>query len=350
MDIFGQVEKTHDALDLVCSYLIDCNSPLKNANPLPDLPEIGWGPGTEAKEAGLTPLTHKDAIIETKDGQVELRFSLKDARDMLQDLKNNELDEWTLKRSALIREENGEMVINMRLQEKGEYALNVLLESKDGEESFANVCNYFVRSQKNNNKLKMFPKVPSGRLGKGLMAKELGVKAANSDQIIRLDDGTMDFTFEAGNGVELFCELHSNEIDRTLLAGCVEKTERDDGKSNFGVKLPAAGEYALNIFAMSPNFPDRICHVHSYLIDNKKGAEGSRTKAPKEPIPMVPLCTAETHAEVKLPVSTNPYVADFKRKNAKDTLREDHLILKKVPRAYAGERRLPSGSVRTSPW
>ena len=47
LDIFGQDRSEHEALDLVCSYLIDCRDPETKVDPLPDCPDIGWGPTSE---------------------------------------------------------------------------------------------------------------------------------------------------------------------------------------------------------------------------------------------------------------------------------------------------------------
>ena len=75
LDIYGQDLDYHDTFDLMCSYLLDCGQPSANLNPLPDDPKIGWGPGQNCAVAGLEATTHKDAIVETDTGEVELRLA-----------------------------------------------------------------------------------------------------------------------------------------------------------------------------------------------------------------------------------------------------------------------------------
>ena len=63
MDIYG-IDKWHRYYDLVCSYLINCSSPYKNVDPLPECPAIGWGPKcVEAVNMGLIPTFNKSTHI-----------------------------------------------------------------------------------------------------------------------------------------------------------------------------------------------------------------------------------------------------------------------------------------------
>lgn len=44
LEIFGVELEAQDSFDLVCAYLIVCDEPDSGAKPLPDSPDIGWGP------------------------------------------------------------------------------------------------------------------------------------------------------------------------------------------------------------------------------------------------------------------------------------------------------------------
>lgn len=150
MDIFGRHLKTHDTFDLLCSYLIDCDNPKMGLQPLPDCPDIGWGPGVESEAIGLKSTTHTNGEIITEDGNIEIRFRCDNPTAMLQTLMSNELEEWILKRYAMIRTEGNEIIVNLRLPRKGTYALNLFANAmgkglnKGTGTEFENVCNYLL--------------------------------------------------------------------------------------------------------------------------------------------------------------------------------------------------------------
>ena len=112
MDIFGLDTTVHDNLDLVCSYIIVCDEAKHGVQPLPDIPDIGWGPGPEAAEKGLKPTTHEEGIIYSKDGNVEIAFEMENPLTVLQNLRHNELDELLLSRHAVVDIEDGEMKVS----------------------------------------------------------------------------------------------------------------------------------------------------------------------------------------------------------------------------------------------
>ena len=98
MDIFGQEDDVHPTFDLCASYLFDVTVAKKDAKPLPDIPDIGWGPGADAEAHGLKALSHIDPVIETTDGKALLRFKMDKPMDILQNIKSEEMEEWLLKK------------------------------------------------------------------------------------------------------------------------------------------------------------------------------------------------------------------------------------------------------------
>jgi hypothetical protein len=77
-------------------------------------------------------------------------------------LKNAIVDEATLSKYAVIREENGEFTVHMRLPQEGEYALKLYAndEGEDGDAS--NVLNYLVKYVEQNGKNEPFPNITDG--------------------------------------------------------------------------------------------------------------------------------------------------------------------------------------------
>lgn len=332
MDVFGLDERESDVFDLCCTYLISCTDPQKNCMPLPDCPEIGWGPGVEAKNAGLKAKSHDGAIIISKDGKVDIKLGAhKDVR-LHQLLKNAIVDEATLSKYAVIREENGEFTVHMRLPQEGEYALKLYAndEGEDGDAS--NVLNYLVKYVEQNGKNEPFPNITDGKIGKKSIAEKLGVKAvSHPGGSLVTKDGKASVTFKARNDVELVCEIHSN--DPNARKHMVVKPSNKNGNWTFDLDMPIEGEYSLNIFAREKGNPSCVHNVHSYLMqsdghgisDEKADEIKSEIEEPKVIIETVE--TSEPEILIPAPTGYTNVVACFHRRHADDAPDNDNIKL-----------------------
>jgi len=116
----------------------------------------------------LKATSHEEAVIETTDGTVDIRFTLDPCvKAVLKSVLHNELDAWLLSHHALMREENGQLVVNMRLPRKGEYALKLFADSAAAQEFQAelqNVCNYLIRCLDTTTGMQPFPKLHEGKI------------------------------------------------------------------------------------------------------------------------------------------------------------------------------------------
>lgn len=321
MDVFGLDERESDVFDLCCTYLITCNDPQKNCIPLPDCPEIGWGPGVEAKNAGLKAKSHDGAIIISKDGKVDIKLGAhKDVR-LHQLLKNTIVDEATLSKYAVIREEDGEFTVHLRLPQEGEYALKLYAndEGEDGEAS--NVLNYLIKFIEQNGSNSPFPNITDGKIGKKSIAEKLGVKAiSHPGGSIIAKDGKASVTFKARNDVELVCEIHSN--DPNARKHMVVTPTNKNGTWTFDMDMPIEGEYSLNIFAREKGNPSCVHNVHSYLIQSDGHDIGEeKSDEIKRDEPKVITETVETsEPEILIPAPSgySNVVACFHRRHADD--------------------------------
>ena len=325
LDIFGQHESEHDTFDLIASYLIDCPDPRSGAQPLPDCPDIGWGPGADSEHAGLKAKSHEDAIIDTDDGEVEIRFGMANTKHVLQNLKSNQLDDWLLSRHAVIREENGELVIKMRLPKEGEYALKLFADEAGSNGDLPNVCNYLIRCLNSKVKGVPYPKLHEGMLGKGLSAEKLGIRAkSHTDGMITTPDGKLSTVFECDNPeYVLLCEIHHNDMDKGALSEGISTTA--SGKeTTIEVSLPNPGEYGMNVYARKKG-ENKLYHVHTYLVKSEQ-EPGDDVPAPKRQPPVIPVAMSQDEAEVRLPGSNgNPLVAELQKKNAADDSQVDNM-------------------------
>lgn len=120
-------------------------------------------------QAGLKATSHREAIVETADGMVDIRFTLDPrVKAVLKSVLHNELDAWLLSHHAMLREENGQLVVSMRLPQKGEYALKLFADPDSAaqqlESELQNVCNYLIRCLNTNTGIQPFPKLHEGKI------------------------------------------------------------------------------------------------------------------------------------------------------------------------------------------
>lgn len=123
-----------------------------------------------------------------------------------------------------------------------------------------------------------FHGVLAGVIGKSGLADELGVRAvSHTDSLLSTADGLVQMAFEADSDeVELVCQVDCNGRDSASLADCVSQTV-EGCRTRFDVGLPAAGEYAVNVFARRKGDPTRLHHVHSYLVTSTQQNSDQQT-------------------------------------------------------------------------
>ena len=312
MDVFGRDTTKHETFDLVCSYLIECPSPKEQCKPLPDCPEIGWGPGTDIESHGLTPKTNDSAIIECKNGMLDIKFSAVEGMSILPKLRHNNIDDSVLTDHALVRREGNEVIVSLRLPQQGEYALKLFADDVDKEGFLENVCNYLIRCAGTGNSGEdtyKFPKLHDGMLGQTYACTKLNISPTSHPKgVIATKDGKLHLQFQANNDIELFAEINHNKISKHILNSSVTQS-RDDDSHNFILDLPCAGEYTLNVFATKGGVgTSRVYNVFKYLIisqqedesieaieNNESGGLNSRSATS---LPVVPMDVDRKRIEV----------------------------------------------------
>ncbi|KAL4236002.1 hypothetical protein ACF0H5_004390 [Mactra antiquata] len=324
MDVFGLDVTESDIFDLACTYIIQCNEAKKNCLPLPDVPPIGWGPGANAKEAGLKPITHDGAIIVTQDGNVEIRLAAEKNIQLHQMLKHALIDEATLSNYAVTRLENGEAIVNIRLPQGGEYALKLYADDAGKEGVAPNVLNYLIKSEGKNVNNLPFPNVSDGSVGIKPAAANLGVKPLTQKSgHLSAKNGRARVEFQAKSNVQLMAELHSSDdlaCKRMLVAG-----KENNGTWVFDIDMPEAGEYSMNVFACSKNSTDRIYNVHSYLVKSEgRKLDAAELDARQDNkniqtnIPIETVQTSDNEVLIPIPPGFRDVCASLHRRNAND--------------------------------
>jgi len=116
-------------------------------------------------QAGLTAASHGEAVIETSNGVVDIRFTLDPrVKAVLKSVLNNELDAWLLSHHAVLREDSGQLVVDVRLPRQGDYALKLFADpdAQQIESELQNVCNYLIRCLDTDTGIQPFPKLHEG--------------------------------------------------------------------------------------------------------------------------------------------------------------------------------------------
>ncbi|XP_013404632.1 uncharacterized protein LOC106169646 [Lingula anatina] len=349
LNVFGQDITKHDSLELCCAYVIECPEPKRDVEPLPDNPVIGWGPGAETEDAGMTPLTHDCGLVETEDGCVEMKFRLKKDVSLLQSLLSNKMDEKVLENFVISRVENGEAFVTVRLPKKGEYALKLFANDRNDEGDIPNVCNYLIRCLNDKVKNEPYPHVHNGALGKGNFASKLGVVPLNyPGGLIETDDGQCTPQFRAPKGVELFCEIHSAGLDDSVFKHCLRKTGPNaGGETSLEIILPKAGECSASIYACRTEDPDRLYNVHNYLIISKADRSDADVsnkglnEKPKIPDVDKPKVTHNGTVEIRLPKSFENLMAELQKKNSIDPIKTQQVTLREDGGEYVVRIEVP---------
>lgn len=291
LDIYGLNVDDSEIFDLCCTYIINCPTAKPNCLPLPDCPPLGWGPVPETKAAGITPISHKQAEVVTKDGYVQIRLAKERAVALHQLLKHSIIDEATLSKYSVTEIENDEAVVYLRLPQKGEYALKLFAQGLEEEGAAPNVLNYLIQCSSTTTGSQPFPNVTNGLLGAEEKAcKRYGVKALTFQEgMIETTDGKLSVDFEASEDVEMVCEVHTN--DGVAAEKVTKKVKRNGTKWVFDLDMPINGEYSLNVFARKKGQESQIHSVHTYLIKSQgredsgdQEGEGKDTNIPTETV------------------------------------------------------------------
>ncbi|KAI0210925.1 hypothetical protein LSAT2_004266 [Lamellibrachia satsuma] len=264
MDVFGRHVKRDRDLDLVCSYVIVCDSTANRR--LPDDPDIGWGPVTELEEAGLIAESHTDAMIDVTDPVVVIRFSKKTDKEMVfwHSLKHNTFVEEQLHSCIFLQ--------------PGMYAYKLFADIRTVGGDIPNVCNYLIRFKYNEgDPSSPFPPLRWGLVGPGIQARNLGIVATDRE-------ANIGYISTSSPDVNLTLKLPSSDYDIFYETGFLQRdgarqavgvtVDTQGNKAKVRLTLKGSGEYSFNMFVRRPSDDIRIHHVHSVLIDYSEPLEG----------------------------------------------------------------------------
>jgi hypothetical protein len=281
-EIYGK-DANHPDLqefDLMCTYSIRAPAPERKPLPLPDNPEIGWGPNMTTLKSGIKPITHKKSKIITDDGILEIKIQAPKESNLTMEIRSGVVDDAAITKYAILRWEDGHYIINTRLPKAGHYIMKInACNPKKEKKEVENVLNYIIKNNGREEIDNPYPHIENGVIGPTETAENLGVRAVFSEHIIRTKKGKTVVEIEADEETKIMHEIDcTNEDGRNTLVANVSQEGRIH---TYNMELPVAGEYSLNIYKKQES---GVTPLYAFLIlstGKPKKPPGNKTERTK---------------------------------------------------------------------
>jgi len=254
----------------VGEYEIVCVKPQDPVMPFPPCSHTSWGPGDSVGLYQLAP-RHKNAVVRTRKGVVEVRVTMHDNLRFTGKLKSVTDREDYLARYLLTRVIGKEAIFVVNAPHVGEFGLEVYANnpSVDGH-TLHHVYQYLVVCDEPLGLPETFPALTSGYLGAQPAFQGLGLSVFGAeDPYLVVDSGDTHVSFEMKLPVRMSSQLlYINEKGESV--DCSEYVLQQSGNNlaTFMLKLPQVGMYKLQIYAVEFNNPsDNLPGVYNFLIN-----------------------------------------------------------------------------------
>lgn len=258
----SETSETHHAL--LVTYVIECTGINYEVKPLPPNLRQEWGPGEDTKEIGMVALTHKKGEIEAEDGDAEIKFDLNKDLEFRHDLIRGEKDEPVSNRHIVHTVENGQMAINLRLPEAGEYSLNVMAKEKHKKTRFAPACSYLVSCADEPIQSKPFPDLEEGsHIGPNENFVKFGFKEDDPwpSFVNNLVTGEFRMHIKRPKGHFVFAKLVYEEGLKTEAYDNYAVCDTQEDTVTVTCIFPKHGSFKLCIFSRPPNKEEVLIYV-----------------------------------------------------------------------------------------
>ena len=257
---------------LVCQFIIHCDKPAEGVKAFPENDRREWGPGPDLEAAGLLPVTHQEALIDTTDGTIEVRFKKTDETvNILHNLHSNNKTKDELKHSIVhyTDHKNQEIVMLVKLPDPGDYALNILAGNETTNGKYQNVCSYILSTENAASDQDMFPDLANGQIGSLGSKSGLHFQLLSHDSpfILCQDTGEIELVFESSLRCETITSLtlqvsNGNQKEQENLVWAKYK----DRIITYKIRFPECGRYALKIFAKELGTDGSYSHVYTCVL------------------------------------------------------------------------------------
>ena len=144
--VFGGTIKTDS--EFLCSFKIDCDKPKIRFEPLPFVPEIGFGPCHVTERVGMKLVSAVTGIVTIRGPDtVDIDFKLKKDIKVIAEMLHHTFSSQDLEVYILLKQHNDDLFITVGVPRNGEYILRLLAKHQRSKKDFINVCNFLLMSE-----------------------------------------------------------------------------------------------------------------------------------------------------------------------------------------------------------
>ncbi|XP_052212755.1 uncharacterized protein LOC127831756 isoform X2 [Dreissena polymorpha] len=253
----------------VCEYkIVQEELAGKKPEPFP-CSDRQWGPGFDFLRYGLE-TKQQELTVFTRDGKVELQFTVPKIIRFHAELKNNRSSGSELGGYCMYRIVENTAFVNITAPARGEYCLEIYANDPSTEgTSLVHVAQYMIECNEDV-KAEPLPKLPGGYLGEKPKFIQLGLTTlSHQNPVIDLEKNSVEIRLTLAKDISLIAELihaASNEV----YSNCVF-TQTQGSVVRIAVVMPNTGFYKLQLYCKPvADTSNQFAGVYNYLINCKK--------------------------------------------------------------------------------
>ncbi|XP_075056942.1 kyphoscoliosis peptidase-like [Mixophyes fleayi] len=208
---------------------------------------------------GMVSYQPETAVIETVKGKASI--VIESCQNLLFTFHLDEKDT-----SGVLRLLDNGMMLDVYPQQTGQHVLQIYARRKESEGKYDLIMDYRVNCSFVDTSMKI-PKCLNNPVGPSWLSQKAGLlNPSHPDPVIHTDDGCCTISFKTDRDINLYCTLHSDEIQMTkeMERRHIFKAQSKD-KVEIKVQLPQSGTYVLQVFIKSGNSKE-YTYLCNYLI------------------------------------------------------------------------------------
>ncbi|XP_053398594.1 uncharacterized protein LOC123558094 isoform X2 [Mercenaria mercenaria] len=226
----------------------------------------------------LSPDSHDKCVITSKDGEIELVFSLPTEHSknlrfkyrLYHEQKNTAFELDTLLDRFVMFEHTANVLrYTLRFPIEGKFKMDIYGLNITESDMFDLVCTYIIQCNEAKKNCLPLLDVPPIGWGPGVNTKEAGLKPITHESaIIVSEDGNVNIRLAMEKNIQLHQMLKHALIDEATLSNYAV-TRLENGEAIVNIRLPQGGEYALKLYADDAGKEGVSPNVLNYLIKSE---------------------------------------------------------------------------------